>query len=122
MLSRPPSSPLMAILKPMPSSPSRLSTGTRASSKITWRVGCAFQPIFRSLRPEGEAGRVLLDDEGRNPGRAALRGAHHGDVDVRHAGAGDELLDPVHHVMVAVRTARVFSAAASEPAPGSVRQ
>ena len=51
MLSRPPSSPAIAILKPSPSSPSRLATGTRTSSNITARVGCAFQPILRSLAP-----------------------------------------------------------------------
>ncbi len=52
MLSRPPSSPAMAILKPLPSAPSRFSTGTRAPSKITARVGCAFQPILLLVRAE----------------------------------------------------------------------
>ena len=56
MLMRPPSSPAIAILKPMPSSPSRLATGTRAFSKITARVGCAFQPILRSLAPNERPG------------------------------------------------------------------
>ena len=92
----------MAILKPMPSGPSRLATGTRQSSKITWRVGWAFQPIFFSFGAEGEAGRVLLDHERRDAARAVLAGAHHGDVDVRGAGARDELLDAVEHVVVAV--------------------
>ena len=46
----------MAILKPMPSSPSRFATGTRASSKMTARVGCAFQPIFFSFAPKESPG------------------------------------------------------------------
>ena len=41
----------MATAKPVPSSPSRFSTGTRHAWKITCRVGCAFQPILRSLGP-----------------------------------------------------------------------
>ena len=56
MLSRPPSSPAIAILKPMPSGPSRFSTGTRAPSKITARVGWAFQPILRSFAPSATPG------------------------------------------------------------------
>ena len=41
----------MAILNPVPSSSSRLATGTRTSWNVTARVGCAFQPILRSLLP-----------------------------------------------------------------------
>ena len=51
MLSRPPSSPIIAILKPSPSAPSRFATGTRQSSKITIAVGCEFQPSFFSGLP-----------------------------------------------------------------------
>lgn len=40
----PPFSPFMAMLKPCPSAPSRLPTGTTQSSKITARVGWEFQP------------------------------------------------------------------------------
>ncbi len=46
----------MAMPKPSPSSPSRLATGTRTLSKITWRVGWAFQPIFFSLAPKDSPG------------------------------------------------------------------
>lgn len=46
----------MAILKPMPSGPIRLATGTRQFSKITARVGWAFQPIFFSLAPKERPG------------------------------------------------------------------
>ena len=56
MFSRPPSSPAMAMRKPWPSSPSSASAGTRASSKITWRVGWAFQPIFFSCAPKERPG------------------------------------------------------------------
>ena len=62
MLSRPPSSPAIAILKPMPSAPTRLATGTRTPSRITWRVGCARQPIFFSLAPN-ESPACRLDQE-----------------------------------------------------------
>ena len=52
MLTRPPFRPFMAMPKPSPSAPSRFETGTRTSSKITWRVGWAFQPIFFSFGPK----------------------------------------------------------------------
>ena len=55
MLMRPPSRPLIAILKPAPSSPMRLDSGTRTWSSMTAVVGWAFQPslfsIFPKLRP-----------------------------------------------------------------------
>ena len=60
MLSRPPLRPAIAIRKPSPSAPSRFAAGTRTSSKITWRVGCAFQPIFSSFGAERQARRVPL--------------------------------------------------------------
>lgn len=44
MLILPPFNPLMAILKPSPSSPIRLEAGTSQSSNITARVGCEFHP------------------------------------------------------------------------------
>ncbi|MNE36905.1 hypothetical protein D3C80_1307390 [compost metagenome] len=46
----------MAYLKPAPSSPTRLPTGTRQSSKLTTAVGWAFQPIFFSLAPNDRPG------------------------------------------------------------------
>ena len=42
----------MAILKPLPSGPIRLSAGTRQSSKITCAVGCECQPSFFSCAPK----------------------------------------------------------------------
>ena len=56
MLMRPPSSPIIAILKPSPSAPSRLATGTRQFSNITIAVGWLFQPSFFSLRPKERPG------------------------------------------------------------------
>ena len=49
MLSRPPSSPAMAKRKPSPSAPTRLATGTRASSKITCAVGEAFLDVYPKI-------------------------------------------------------------------------
>ena len=46
----------MAILKPSPSSPRRLPTGTRQSSKITIAVGWLFQPSFFSFLPNVRPG------------------------------------------------------------------
>ena len=56
MLRRPPSSPIIAILKPSPSAPSRLATGTRQFSKITIAVGWLFQPSFCSFLPKDRPG------------------------------------------------------------------
>jgi hypothetical protein len=52
MLSRPPSSAAMAILKPWPSLPTRFAAGTRQSSNVTMAVGCECQPSFFSLAPK----------------------------------------------------------------------
>lgn len=43
----PPFSPLIAILKPSPSSPIRLEAGTSQSSNITARVGWEFHPTCK---------------------------------------------------------------------------
>ena len=56
MLSRPPSSPAIAILKPCPSLPIRLPAGTRQFSNITIAVGCDFQPSFFSGAPNDSPG------------------------------------------------------------------
>ena len=102
MLTRPPLSPFIAMPKPSPSAPRRLATGTRTSSKITWRVGCAFQPIFFSFGPKLEARGVARNDDRADALGPRLAGARHHDVHRRGAGAGDELLRAVQHVVVAV--------------------
>ncbi len=92
----------MAIRNPSPSAPRRLATGTRHPSKRTARVGCAFQPILRSLAPKERPGRVLLHHDGRDALRPRLAGADHADIEVAGARAGDELLFAGQDVMVAV--------------------
>ena len=67
MLMRPPSSPLMANLKPWPSSPTRLAAGTLQLSKITCRVGCAFQPIFFSSAPKERPGVSFITANAETP-------------------------------------------------------
>ena len=42
----------MAMRKPSPWPPTRLATGTRTSSKLTWLVGCECQPSLRSCAPK----------------------------------------------------------------------
>ncbi len=46
----------MAILKPWPSAPMRLATGTRQFSNMTMAVGCVFQPSFFSGAPNDSPG------------------------------------------------------------------
>ena len=53
---QPPFRPFMAMPKPSPSAPSRFDAGTRTSSNMTCRVGCAFQPIFFSSAPKARPG------------------------------------------------------------------
>ena len=67
MLMRPPSSPLMANLKPWPSSPMRLAAGTLQFSKITCRVGWAFQPIFFSSAPKERPGVSFMTAKAEMP-------------------------------------------------------
>jgi hypothetical protein len=87
ILMRPPSSPAIAILKPMPSSPSRFSTGTRAFSKITARVGCAFQPILRSLAPNDTPGVLPSMTSVENAAGPVAAGPHHRHQQIGAAGA-----------------------------------
>ena len=51
MLMRPPSRVFMACLKPTPSSPSRLASGTRTSSRINSDVSLARRPSLFSCLP-----------------------------------------------------------------------
>ena len=72
----------MAILKPMPSSPSRLATGTRTFSNMTARVGWAFQPILRSLAPNEMPGVSPGTIKVEMPAGAVAAGARHHRVEV----------------------------------------
>ena len=66
----------MAVMKPVPCRPSRFSFGTRQSSKISSRVAERADAHLVFLLPEREAGRPLLDDEGRGAARALGRVGH----------------------------------------------
>ena len=83
MLMRPPLSPFIAIPKPLPSSPSRLATGTLTFSKTTWRVGWAFQPIFFSFAPNDRPGVSAGTTKAVMPRLPVVGGAGHHDVVAR---------------------------------------
>ena len=64
----------MAMVKPMPSSPTRLAAGTRTSSKTTSAVGLPRRPILSScgatLTPQSASTtKQLMPRRGRHPGR-----------------------------------------------------
>ncbi len=104
MFSRPPLRPFIAMPKPVPSPsapPSIASAGTRTPSRITWAVGWACQPIFSSSAPKLSPGvpfSMTKAEMPRGPGFRSAGACHH-HVDVGCAGAGDELLDTVEHII-----------------------
>jgi len=101
------SSPFMAILKPPPSAPRRLATGTRQSSKITIAVGCVFQPSFFSrLRKTGRRASFSTTRQEMPFGPGSAGPSHHRHIDVTDPAAGDERLGPVEHVIIAGRASR----------------
>ena len=103
MLSRPPSSPAIAMRKPSPSAPMRFATGTRQFSNITMAVGCDFQPSFFSCAPNESPGVPFSTTMQEMPCAARRSpGAHHHDVEVGDAAARDEGLGAVEHIVVAV--------------------
>ena len=83
MLMRPPLRPFIAIPKPLPSSPRRLAIGTRTLSKMTWRVGWAFHPIFFSFGPNDRPGVSRRDNDGRDAAVSGVGCAGHHDVEAR---------------------------------------
>src|SRR5512133_1868163 len=91
-LSRPRLRMLKAILWPLPGSPSRFSTGTFASSKMSAQVDEPRMPILCSSRP-------TLHDE---PGELLPIDLREHDVDVRERRVGDELLRAVEDPVLAV--------------------
>ena len=102
MLSRPPSSPAIAILKPSPSSPIRFADRHAAILEHHHRGRLRLPAELLLLRAEREPRRALLDHDAGNALRPGAAGAHHADVDVGDAAAGDEGLGAVEHVMIAV--------------------
>ena len=97
MLSLPPSRADMAILNPLPSAPSRFCAGMRTSSRITWRVAWAFQPIFFSTGPKEKPGVPFSTTKAEMPRGSGGSGTRHDDVDVGVSGPGDELLHAIQH-------------------------
>ena len=83
----------IAILKPSPSSPSRLSAGIRMSLKKISPVVEPLMPIFGSIRPTSNPGAVGLDGEGRDA-RVARLGVGLGEdrVEARDPRVRDEAL------------------------------
>ena len=105
MWMRPLSSTFIAVLKPCPSLPPiRLAAGTRQFSKITSQVWAPRWPIFLSGLPRRDAGRLALDDEGRDAAGALLGriGARHQREDAGLRRVGDEALGAVDDVVLAV--------------------
>ena len=109
MLSRPPSSPAIAILKPWPSGADAGSRPARGSSRTSPSRSAAISSRASSPARQSESPGVpfstTMHEMPRGP---ALAGAHHADVDVGDAAARDEGLGAVEHVVVAVaRRARL---------------
>ena len=67
----------MAILKPWPSGPSRLATGTLQFSKITAAVGWLFQPSFCSCLPKDMPGVPFSTTRVEMPPAPFAAGAQH---------------------------------------------
>ena len=106
---RPLSSTFIAVLKPWPSVPPiSCAAGTRQFSKITSAVWAPRWPIFLSVLPMRDAGRVGFHDESRDAARAlVLRvGARHQREDAGVRRVGDEALGAVDDVVVAVADGR----------------
>ena len=80
--------------------------GTRQSSKITIAVGCECQPSFFSCLPKLRPGVPRSTRRQLMPPGAGPAGAHHAGVEVAGAGARDEGLAAVEHVVVAVGARR----------------
>ena len=64
----------MKLMKPMPSAPSRFSSGTSTFSKISSRVSLARHPSLSSFLPERKPGMATIDSSCPMPtARAASR-------------------------------------------------
>ena len=87
--------------KPAPSSESRFSRRHLAvlEDDLAGRLHVPAHLVL--VGAEGQAGRIFRHDEGRNALRPVGAGARHDDVEVAVAGARDELLDAVQHIVAA---------------------
>ena len=121
---RPPSRPESAIFRPWPSSPSRFAAGHAAVLEQDLRgvAGVLAELVFEAR--DDVARRRRRHDEGADALLAGgLVGDRHDDRDVAVLAAGDELLDAVEHVVVAVaRPPSSSGRRPREPTCGSVRQ
>ena len=102
MPSRPASSALIAIRKPVPSSPTSRSTPTRAPSKAICATGEERSPIVCSRRCGTMPGSGRVGEQARDAVRAGPAGTAEHVVVVGHAGMRDPGLRAVHDVLVAV--------------------
>ena len=117
---RSPSKPCMISLKPRFSSPTRLPPGTRQSSKKSSAVSAAWVPSFRNRRPVRKPGVWVGTTISEMPPLPA--------PPVRQAVVTKSAMEPLEMKILEPlishsppsRSARVASAATSEPAPGSV--
>ena len=122
MLTRPPSRPRMAILKPSPSAPIRLRDRHAAVVEAHHRGGLRAPAHLLLGLAERQAGRALLDQERADPARPVAAGPAHDQVEVAGAGAGDERLAAVEHVgAVAFALAR-WCAGTRRPSPSRLGQ
>ncbi len=96
--------------KPWPSTPpSRLSTGTRTSSKKSSEVSCAFRPILSSLRPRRKPSALSVSTHqqrhalGAFAALAPVAGVLQTTmIRLAFCAVGDEGLGAVQHVVIAV--------------------
>ena len=122
ILIRPPSRPCIANLKPSPSWPSKLVAGILTPSKLIKRVGCAFQPIFSSALPYSIPAASAGTTNAEIP--AAPSPPVRAITTSKSVSPAPEIniLEPEITYSSPSFTALVFSDAASEPEPGSVKQ
>ena len=119
---RPPSSVVMAILKPLPTSPSRFSFGTMQSSKTSSQVEEPRMPIFFSWAPTLNPGKPFSTMNAEMPLFPRLLSVI---AKITNTLANPALvmkiLLPLSTQWSPLSSATVFCMAESVPAPGSVR-
>ncbi len=121
MPSRPPSSAVMATLKPPPGSPSRFSAGTSQSSNDSDTVFDERMPILSSSRPTlnpGRSGVITSVDSPRVPGPSPVRANRM--ITLAKPPEVIHIFSPFTTKRSPRRSARVFMAPGSEPAPASL--
>ena len=110
MLSRPPSSPAMAMRSRRPRRREKV-VGRHLAIVENDLAGRLHVPAHLVLvAPKERPGASSGHDEGGNAFRPVVAGAGHDDIEVAVAGAGDELLGAVEHIVAAARAPRASSA------------